>query len=383
LLDEFGQAPAARDQVHAAENLWAKFALPRRRGIQGGVRRARILFGVVALLWGTATLGRGRAKPDQAPALAGAFSSSESCRELLRAGQRLARPPGTARFASWNLHWFPDGSPSADGASDLSWLACTLAWLDADVVAVQEVKQTPAAERALAELLAELNRLSGARYVVRLDDCGKRVQQHVGLLWNEARVASRSVQTIGALNPAGSACQDQLRPGLAAHLRFPGGLDLTAISAHFKSKGDERAFALRGRSFAALPGVVTELARQTRDADVLLLGDLNTMGCDECTPRVSALDEQRAVRSQLARGQLSLVPADAQASLIYAGRAALLDHVVAPSNMRELPQNARSHVAGSCAAGASKLRGRAAERARRALSDHCPLVLDLSDRDLD
>lgn len=316
-------------------------------------------------------------------AAASAFSSPAECSQLLEARQRLARAPGTARFVSWNLRWFPDGSPSADARTDIRWLACTLAWLDADVVAVQEVKQTPRAERALAELLAELNRLSGARYVARLDDCGKRVQQHVGLLWNEARVASTGQQTVAALNPAGGACQDQLRPGFAARLRFPGGLDLTAISAHFKSKGDQRAFGLRGRSFAALPEVVAELARQARDQDVLLLGDLNTMGCDECSPRVSALEEQRAVEQQLARGRLALVPADSPGSHIYGGRATLLDHAVVSSGMRELPQAARSHVAGVCAEGARASSGREAARARRALSDHCPLVLDLSDRDLD
>lgn len=344
------------------------------------MRRVRILVGLVALVWGIGTWGRSRER-SEAPSL-GAFSSPESCNQLLSAGHRLARPAGSARFVSWNLHWFPDGTPSTGGGTDLNWLACTLAWLDADVVAVQEVKQTPSAQRALAELLAELNRLSGGRYLARLDDCGKHVQQHVGLLWNEARVSASEGQTVGELNPAGSACQDQLRPGFAARLRFPGGLDLTAISAHFKSKSDARAFALRGRSFAALPGAASELARRAQDADVLLLGDLNTMGCDECAPPVSALDEQRAVKQQLERGELRLVPADAAGSQVYAGRSTLLDHAVVSSGMRELPPGARSHIAGVCASPAG-FHGRAGEQARRALSDHCPLVLDLSDRDLD
>jgi predicted extracellular nuclease len=44
---------------------------------------------------------------------------------------------------------------------DIQWLACALSWLDADVVAVQEVKQSASADLALATLLSELNRLVG------------------------------------------------------------------------------------------------------------------------------------------------------------------------------------------------------------------------------
>jgi endonuclease/exonuclease/phosphatase family metal-dependent hydrolase len=290
-------------------------------------------------------------------------------------GQRLPRPPGSARFASWNLRWFPDGEPGEGSRkTDLAWLACALSWLDVDVLAVQEIKQTPAADRALGELLLELNRVSGGRYVARLDDCGKRVPQHVGLVWNTARVSATAVETVAALNPKGDACRDQLRPGLSARVALPGGLDLTVVSAHFKSKADARAFSLRGESFRALPGAMADLARRARDQDVLMLGDLNTMGCQTCEPPVSAQEEQARRREQLLLEGFSLLPADAAGTQVYRGRAALLDHAVAAASMRELPAAARVHVAGACGA---------SDEARKALSDHCPIVLDLTDRDLD
>jgi hypothetical protein len=50
--------------------------------------------------------------------------------------------------------------------------------------------------------------------------------------------------------------------------------------------------------------------------------------------------------------------------------------------MRELAPQARSHVVGACAAARTPNR-RAASTIRRALSDHCPIVLDLTDRDFD
>jgi endonuclease/exonuclease/phosphatase family metal-dependent hydrolase len=313
-----------------------------------------------------------------------AFASAESCAALVGVGQRLPRAAGTARFASWNLHWFPDGVPGRREAGvDLGWLACALTWLDADVVAVQEVKQTPAAVQALAALLGELNRRSGARYVARLDDCERQVPQHVGLIWNEARVTASDLQTVAALNPHGSACQDQLRPGLAARFRLPGGLDLAVVSAHFKSMADRRAFALRRASFQAVPGVLRALTAAARDTDFLLLGDLNTMGCEDCEPRVAPREEVAAVEALLRDAGVRLVPADAAGSELYGGQLTLLDHALAATAMRELGSSAQSHLAGACAAGATTSRGRAAKKLRRALSDHCPLVLDLADRDLD
>lgn len=312
-----------------------------------------------------------------------AFSSPESCAAEVEAGRRLARPPGVARFASWNLHWFPDGKPGRGSGTDTDWLACALWWLDADVVAIQEVKQTPHAELALAALLRELNRISGARYRAQIDDCGSRVPQHVGLLWNEARVQASELATLPALNPSGEACGKQWRPGFAGRLQFPGGLDLLTVSGHFKSMPDARSLELRRTSFAALPGVLRDNEARSRDPDLLLLGDLNTMGCETCSPPVSAEQELAATADALKRRGLRLVPADAPSSYVGEGSGALLDHAVAAERMRELGPGARSHVAGACQSGAAPLSRRAAKQTRRRLSDHCPIVLDLTDRDLD
>jgi len=312
------------------------------------------------------------------------FASAASCAALLGAGQRLARAPNTARFASWNLHWFPDGVPGQkDSGVDLGWLSCALAWLDADVVAVQEVKQTPKAEQALATLLGELNRWSRRRYRARLDDCGRSVPQHVGLIWDEARVSASDIQTVAELNPHGSACESQLRPGLAARFRLPGGLDLEAVSAHFKSMPDRRAFELRSASFKAVPGVLRRLTSAAHDSDFLLLGDLNTMGCEDCAPVVSAREEVAAVEKLLRGSGVRLVAADAAGTEHYRGHWVLLDHALVATAMRELLPSVRSHVAGACAANTAPLTNRAAKQLRQKLSDHCPFVLDLTDRDLD
>lgn len=325
--------------------------------------------------------GRPKRRPSPVAAEAGPFASQTACERVVSTGQRLPRPPGTARFVSWNLRWFPDGEPGeGQDRADPRWLACTIAWLDPDVVAVQEVKQTPRAQRALEDLLAELGRLSGGAWAARLDDCGARVQQHVGLMWREARVRAGSVQTLAALNPHGEACRDQLRPGLSARLKLAGGLDLTVVSAHLKSKTDARAFGLRRKSFSAIPGALAGVTRAASDTDVLLLGDLNTMGCEECVPPLSARDEQAQSQRELESVGLRLVPADSGGSELSSGKRSLLDHAVAARSMRELPASSRSHLAGACESGSSAALQRAA---RSGLSDHCPLVLDLIDQDLD
>jgi endonuclease/exonuclease/phosphatase family metal-dependent hydrolase len=308
--------------------------------------------------------------------------SAAACATELAAGRRLSRAPGVARFASWNLHWFPDGKPGSGGSgADLHWLACAVWWLDADVVAVQEVKQTRQAELALGSLLVELSRLSGGRYRARVDDCGSRVPQHVGLIWNEARVQATELETVAALNPSGEACAKQWRPGLAARFRFPGGLDLLTISAHFKSMADLRSLELRRASFTALPGIALANEAKSRDPDLLLLGDLNTMGCESCSPPVTAQQELASVAKTLEPAGLRLVPADAPGSHWHDGQTTLLDHALAAGRMRELAPRARSHVAGMCAAGTPARR--LAKKVRHRLSDHCPIVLDLTDRDLD
>lgn len=362
----------------------------RRRIVLGRlVRRLSLVGTVVAAfaLWGVTGAGARSAKPGRAPASApsgrsggSAFASRAGCAEELAAGRRLARPAGVARFASWNLHWFPDGKPGrSDAGADIGWLACALWWLDADVIAVQEVKQSAHADQALQQLLGELNRLSGGRYRAALDDCGSRVPQHVGLLWNEARVRASEGSTLAALNPSGLPCTNQWRPGYAARLRFPGGLDLLAVSGHFKSMSDLRSLELRRASFSGIGEVLRESEARSGDADLLLLGDLNTMGCEQCTPLVSAQQELAMAEQLLAKDNLRLVGADAEGSHFHEGRTSLLDHAVASRRMQELPATTRSHIAGACSAS----RGKISKKNRKLLSDHCPLVLDLSDRDLD
>jgi hypothetical protein len=152
-----------------------------------------------------------------------------------------------------------------------------------------------------------------------------------------------------------------------------------------KSGRERRAYDLRRRSIAGL-GVVGSDARQltSGDPDLLVAGDLNTMGCTHCASRVSAADEAALLAEELAPLGLRLVASTTTCTEYFQGRGALLDHFLVASAVAELPGSRRASVSGFCAdRRCGALPDRAMPRAYRELSDHCPVVVELDDRDLD
>jgi endonuclease/exonuclease/phosphatase family metal-dependent hydrolase len=327
-----------------------------------------------------------RPRPGRRIPAESAFHSRASCEAQLRA--RPARGARGPRIGSWNLRWFPDGAakPQSDKASDLAWMACAIASMDVDVLAVQEVLQTPAGRAALLDLQTALDTLTGGDWHARLDDCSAGRFQHVGFLYDGARVELRAAQVVAQLNPGGSACAHNLRPGFAAYARFKSGPDVQLVTVHFDSGVVARDFDHRQASYGALERVVPELLLAQRDRDLLLLGDLNTMGCAECALPQAAAQELAALDEQLARLELvRLELPEAQACTEYhGGQAGALDHVIAARAMRELAAGAKVEVFGPCRDLGCERPARGEQVAAwHALSDHCPVVIELQPRDLD
>jgi len=374
--------------------------MSRRRSL-----RVRTLFGALVLLglgWVAASRreSTARAKPhrhdtrEPAPrpraprrplAPDSPWASREACERALGAG-RAPRPAGVARIGAWNLHWFPDGRPGeahADGGADLAWLACGIAWLGVDVLAVEEIKRPPRGDEGLAELTRRLDALTGGTWQSLLDECPHASSQHVGFLFDAKRVKLRSHAVVGALNPLGEPCKNELRPGLAGYFGFPGGLDLSIVVAHLKSGVGERDITDRALSFAAFGAAAAAEHRRTGDGDVLFLGDMNTMGCEDCDPQVSPGAELTRIDALFAppHAALARLEAEPACSHHYAGRSVLLDWA-AKSDLAELPGGRHVNVSGPCAElGCDALGDRLA--AQRLLSDHCPIWVDLDDVDRD
>jgi endonuclease/exonuclease/phosphatase family metal-dependent hydrolase len=326
-----------------------------------------------------------RSGPVPSAFAASPWASLASCRALL-ASAPSPRPKGVARVGAWNLHWFPDGGPGErkrEHGSDLDWLACSIAWLRVDVLAVEEIKAGARPRQALEDLATRVSALTGSRFLTLLDDCPKSSSQKIGMLYDARRVALGKHRTLAELNPHGQPCKDQLRPGLAAHFRFPGGLDLTVVAAHLKSGGERRSFELRERSFAAFGSAVASAKELTGDSDVLLIGDMNTMGCPDCSPAITAQEELAGVDRTLGASsprlrRLSSAPG---CSHSYSGRKTLLDWAAA-SDLSELPSGRLAAASGYCAALGCDT-GQSPPRATLSLSDHCPVLVDIDDLDRD
>lgn len=317
------------------------------------------------------------------------FHSAAACEAHLRARpERVKRAP---RIGTWNVRWFPYGAADRNEPghrTDLAWLACAIASLDVDLLAVQEFVQDAGGRSALAEVTSKLDALTAGRWRAQFDDCPGGGFQHVGFLFDSRRVELRSPRMLAKLNPGRSACDRNLRPGLAAFARFAGGgPDLHVVSVHLDSGTEERDFTHRARSLTAIGPVLAELARvRPQDRDVLLLGDFNAMGCKQCTPAVAAPVELARVEGELRALDMNplAAPARQACSHYHRGKASALDRIVASAGMEELAQGALIETHGPCRDLECGPAARGEDvHAWQYLSDHCPLVVQLEPRDRD
>jgi hypothetical protein len=243
----------------------------------------------------------------------------------------------------------------------------------------------PDAEFSLNALRADLNRLTGGSWQVDLQSCGGTSNQHVGFLWNGSRVALLQRTDAWELNgattgPADNACVGNLRPGRYALAKTPIGVDFNILSVHFDSGTTSRDYDHRRQAAQRIGQIrVGNTPIVELDRDVLVLGDYNTMGKQDAPP-VSAQEELAVFDRELAPGfrRLTMTP---NCTEYFEGKAGTLDHLVASTNMQEVAATAR--VTGYCAvAGCATIVG-AMPAASERLSDHCPVVIEIQDKDLD
>ena len=317
------------------------------------------------------------------------FASADRCRAALAAGQRLERPGNRIRVGTWNIRWFPDGVPGrrADPAkaTDIDWLACAVAWLQVDVLALQEIRTHRRARRAAARLLQRLKTLTGRVWDLRLDTCRGPLRRHTGILWNTGRVSGARLRNISEINPLGSACAGIHPPGLGGLFRSkpPGTGRFHFIALHLEPGTDRRSYRRRQKTWRSIPSVALAARRLAR-AGVIIAGDWNTDGCEACKPPVTPNDEF-ANSLRLMNGIQKNAPPFRRptptlgCSWYRQNTRKLLDHVLVSAGLRLVPKTARTRVSGYCEAARCGPLPRT-PAAFDHLSDHCPVVLDLVDR---
>ncbi|MGC4065500.1 MAG: endonuclease/exonuclease/phosphatase family protein [Polyangiaceae bacterium] len=318
-----------------------------------------------------------------------AFTSASDCEHLLSMGRRAERTKGAARLASWNVRWFPDGvaedTPSSSQRTNVEWLACAIAYLNVDAIALQEIKSEPRSSVALNSLILRLAELTREPHAYRLDSCSDESNQHLAWIVNQNRAKSSGFRHHAAINPNGEACAARLRPGFGVNLAFSGGLDLHAIAVHLKSGRERSDFVQRRRSIRGIGVATNEVAAASGEKDVVVLGDFNTMGCDGCEPAPRGAAEALDIDTTIAglRFPMRRIPPTLGCSHYYQSEPGLLDHVLVTAGTEEVPLSTKVSVEGYCRDLQCESRTGRPPAAAIELSDHCPVVVEMLDRDLD
>jgi endonuclease/exonuclease/phosphatase family metal-dependent hydrolase len=324
------------------------------------------------------TIGKGHVAKDSP------WASRAACLTELDRKRATPERDSSPRMATWNVRYFPDGSEHGveDQATDLEWLACAIALLDVDVLAVQEFKADARARASAEELLRRLNELTGRSYRLELARCEPSDVQHPGLLYDERRVSAKHFRDVPELNPD-EQCSNSASPGFASYLSFEGGPDFHLLVIHAYAGGAQREHAKRRQFLDALERTAEQVTRVVPDSDLVVTGDFNTSGCSDCNPVIDSAGEAHALGERIATFGSPLRLVSSSETCSFAGEhPALLDHFLVSSSLQELPSGARAVVSGVCAAShCDDVFPRA--KAERALSDHCPVLLELQDRDLD
>ena len=292
-------------------------------------------------------------------------------------------PPaeGHFRVVTWNIRFFPEPSTDIERTGEV------LADLDADLIAVQEIADSS----ALASMLDQVNSLlarqaresgqgSSRHYDYELAESGGHGGQFVGYVYDENSVELSDVKTLKSLQMT-----PDLRPGLFARVKSKrGGLDFQVIVMHTDSGTRDRDYQNRVRFLDSLGVELGE--RRAADADVIVLGDLNTMGrlAEDGLGRVGWDEEIANLDRRAAEMGLSRLPNSPSCTEYYRGRGSFLDHILVSTAMAEAPAGSVARVFGYCAeADCQPIDQENMPYDYVHVSDHCPVVIDLIDADRD
>ena len=319
------------------------------------------------------------------------WNSKNECQTAIQKGLRMVKSsPAKLRIATWNLRWFPVGAASdhptrSAEPTDLDWLICALRWMEVDILAIQESLATPEATQAWKTLTNQLSDQTGDTWRWHRQPCGRPDNHHIGLLWNDSRVALSKFESLWQFNSKATStqtsCRSGLRPGQYAFVqsRQKDGVDFHLIAVHLKSGPTVFAVEQRQKALNRIDKTVAPLLN--KDHDVVILGDFNTMGAGDRQSQNSELKYlRRFVRKE--KPGFSDLPIQPQCSQYFRGRGGQLDHVLVANDMKEVAVES-ARVTGYCAlADCQRIRGDYPLAYRR-LSDHCPIVLEIANDDAD
>jgi predicted extracellular nuclease len=161
--------------------------------------------------------------------------------------------------------------------------------------------------------------------------------------------------------------------------RTADGVDFHLVALHLKSGPTVFDVEERHKALNRIDQAMAPFLEQ--DQDVVILGDFNTMGAGDWNSRQAEIKNLRRHLQKEKPGFVDL-ESSPQCSHYFRGRGGWLDHVLVSQGMKEVPEPI-VQVTGYCAvAGCRRIRGDYPLAYRR-LSDHCPVVLEIQNQDLD
>ncbi len=314
------------------------------------------------------------------------FASSARC---LASRQRQPRLPRSSesdlRIVTWNLEFLGRSESGPGKNKDLSWLGCTLAWLNPDVLAIQEVNGESEPAATLESLAQELKRQTGENWAYVLQSCSGR--QMLGFLIRRDHYEIQANQTIWYLNSKAQseadAC-DRLRPGLAVQVKAkesPSAKDyahqvVTLVNIHADAGNQDSDYESREILRANFSRLAEDESVVASDGRLVVLGDFNTIGRVDGISSESEVELTADAFAGISTRPLSLMTSSETCTYIWQNECIAIDHIAVDQNFPSL-NNTNAQSFGYCTI--TKQFGLEATSlaSRENLSDHCPVVLDL------
>lgn len=284
-----------------------------------------------------------------------------------------AQSEKTLEIGTFNIEWFPckdNGEmmknyridlryPPKGSATDIKALFSLLNELDIELLGVQEIVDP--------QMLADsAKKYLGEQYEFIYAPSGG--SQKVGFLYDSSElelIGEPEVYEKLLLQP-----DSRLRPGFRAYFKSKSqGFDFHAIVLHLKAS--PRGWDLRKQQLEHLEEILAGLPEETKDADVVVMGDMNNVtkvGAGEFTPMLERLGFYWATQ------ELDSLPSNYWQPDYKMARiqASLIDQIFVSADAKiEFVENS-TKAGGLCSAGAKDYVGTMPEYFEK-ISDHCPV----------